>query len=589
MADAAPKINKVAVIGAGVMGGGIAAQLADAGVDVVLLDIVPEGAANRNALAESALKKQRESTPPGFVLPRPVWRHHLRQPGRQSAHAQRLRLDHRGREGGCPHQAGCLSQDRREPQARLDRLFQYVDAAARHVDLRHAGEFRPRFHDHPFLQPAALHASARSRPRRRHAPGAADAIGRFADLSLGKTVVQCNDTPGFIANRIGGYWMMRGLEEAGRRGVPVEQADAAMGAAAGFPKTGIFGLFDLVGIDLMLHTAATMTAAPALPADDPLRKLDPEKTLALLGRMTEQGFTGRKGKGGFYRLNTRRRRENQRSQKPRHGRIPCAGWQGRTARTRPCESGHQGAGQPSQVGPYAWAVLSDTLCYAASIVAVIADGIAAVDEAMRKGYSWKHGPFEMIDILGVDWFIGKLEEEGRAVPQILEAARGKRFYITERGSRLALGTDGKYTTVQTPEGYLTLEDVKRRAPVPLASNNDASLWDMGDGIVCLELTTRDNVITPGVLQIISETLKLGHEQTIQGAGDRQRQRHVLRRGRPETIARGGAAGPAEVGTDRRRDQGRAACHAGAEICAVPRRVGARRQGAGRRLRAALAQ
>ena len=107
--------------------------------------------------------------------------------------------------------------------------------------------------------------------------GAADEFGRFADLSLGKTVLRCKDTPGFIANRIGGYWMMRGLEEAVRQGVPVEQADRAMGALAGFPRTGIFGLFDRVGIDLMLHTASTIAASPALPADDPLRKLDPEK------------------------------------------------------------------------------------------------------------------------------------------------------------------------------------------------------------------------------------------------------------------------------------------------------------------------
>ena len=117
-------------------------------------------------------------------------------------------------------------------------------------------------------------------------------------------MLQCNDTPGFIANRIGGYWMMRGLEEAVRRGVPVQQADAAMGAPAGFPKTGIFGLFDRVGIDLMLHTASAITGSASLPADDPLRKLDPEKTLSLLRRMIDQGYSGRKGKGGFYRLNT---------------------------------------------------------------------------------------------------------------------------------------------------------------------------------------------------------------------------------------------------------------------------------------------
>ena len=169
-----------------------------------------------------------------------------------------------------------------------------------------------------------------------------------------------------------------------------------------------------------------------------------------------------------------------------------------------------------EAGPYAWAVLSDTLSYAASLVPAIADGIAAVDEAMRKGYNWKHGPFEMIDKLGVDWFIGKLEEEGRAVPHLLEAARGKSLYITDGGKRLAIGIDGKYTPVVTPEGYLTLEDVKRRAPAPLASNKDASLWDMGDGIACLELTTKDNVITPDVVKIIEDTIKLGTDKAFKG-------------------------------------------------------------------------
>ena len=285
---------------------------------------------------------------------------------------------------------------------------------------------------------------------------------------------------------------------------------------AGFPRTGIFGLFDRVGIDLMLYTASTIAASPALPADDPLRKLDREKTLALLGRMIEQGYPGRKGKGGFYRLNAEGGQKIKEVRDLGTGEYHAAGQRRELTGLEPAKEDIKALVMHPDVGTYAWAVLSHTLSYAASLVPAIADGIAAVDEAMRKGYNWKHGPFEMIDKLGVDWFIGKLEEEGRAVPHLLEAARGKSLYITNGDKRLAIGTEGKYTPVATPEGYLTLVDVKRRAPAPLASNNDASLWDMGDGIACLELTTKDNVITPDVVKIIGDTIKLGTDKGFKG-------------------------------------------------------------------------
>ena len=275
-------------------------------------------------------------------------------------------------------------------------------------------------------------------------------------------MLQCKDTPGFIANRIGGYWMMRGLEEAVRQGVPVEQADRAMGAPAGFPRTGIFGLFDRVGIDLMLHTASTIVASPTLPADDPLRKLDPEKTLALLGRMIEEGYRGRKEKGGFYRLNEEGGLKIKEVRDLATGLYHAAGRTPELTGLDHTKEDLKALVTHPEAGPYAWAVLSDTLCYAASLVPAIADGIADVDLAMRKGYNWQHGPFEMIDKLGVDWFIGKLQQEGRAVPHLLETARGKCLYIIEKGIRLAIGAGGKFTPVVTPDGYLTLEDVKRR-------------------------------------------------------------------------------------------------------------------------------
>ena len=168
--------------------------------------------------------------------------------------------------------------------------------------------------------------------------------------------------------------------------------------------------------------------------------------------MIEQGYSGRKGKGGFYRLNTEGGQKIKEVRDLATGEYHAQGDRVELTGLDPAKEDIKALVTHPEAGAYAWAVLSDTLCYAASLVPAIADGIAAVDEAMRKGYNWKHGPFEMIDKLGVDWFIGKLEEEGRAVPHLLEAARGKSFYITEGGKRLALGTDGKYTPVVDARG-----------------------------------------------------------------------------------------------------------------------------------------
>ncbi len=132
--------------------------------------------------------------------------------------------------------------------------------------------------------------------------------------------------------------------------------------------------------------------------------------------MIEQGYSGRKGKGGFYRLNTEGGQKIKEVRDLVTGEYHAQGRRAELTGLEPAKEDIKALVTHPEAGPYAWAVLSDTLRYAASLVPAIADGIAAVDEAMRKGYNWKHGPFEMIDKLGVDWFIGKLEEEGRAVP-----------------------------------------------------------------------------------------------------------------------------------------------------------------------------
>ena len=229
MAETASKIKRIAIIGAGVMGGGIAAQMADAGVEVILLDLVPEGAANRNALAEAAVKTQRESAPPGFVFPS---RAGLITCGNLEDDLAKL--------SDCDWIIEAVKEDVRIKQDVYRKIEanrksgSIVSSNTSTLPLRTLVSGMPESFTRDFMithffnpprftqllevvQSDAMH------------PGEADDIRSFADVSLGKTVLECKDTPGFIANRIGGYWMMRGLEEAVRQGVPVEKADAAMG------------------------------------------------------------------------------------------------------------------------------------------------------------------------------------------------------------------------------------------------------------------------------------------------------------------------------------------------------------------------
>jgi 3-hydroxyacyl-CoA dehydrogenase len=152
-------------------------------------------------------------------------------------------------------------------------------------------------------------------------------------------------------------------------------------------------------------------------------------------------------------------------------------------------------------------VLVGLLSYAASLVPEIADDITGVDEAMRLGYNWKFGPFELIDQLGADWLADALKAEGKPVPALLEKASGKSFYRTENGKLQFLTTDGDYADLVRPEGVLLLSDIKR-AGKPIASNASASLWDIGDGVACLEFTGKMNALDNDVMALIQKAIGL---------------------------------------------------------------------------------
>ncbi|HPQ94778.1 MAG TPA: 3-hydroxyacyl-CoA dehydrogenase NAD-binding domain-containing protein, partial [Thiolinea sp.] len=499
------EIRKVAVIGAGVMGAGIAAHIANAGVPVVLLDIVPPAAENRNTLAEGAVQKLLKSDPAAFMHPRNarlVTTGNLEDDLALVADCDWIieaiieRLD--------------LKQDLYQRLDQVRRADAVVSSNTSTIPLQAlvAGlpeNFAKNFLITHFFNPPRYMRLLEITGGEKTRPEALEAVSRFCDHKLGKGVIHCKDTPAFIANRIGIFWMQVAVLEAMEMGLSVEAADAVMGKPVGVPKTGVFGLLDLVGIDLMPHLMKSML--DALPEGDAFRAKAGMPDL--IATMIRDGYTGRKGKGGFYRLNRSHGQKLKESidlaSGEYHASVPA-----NLASVKASARGGLGAliGHPDQGGQYAWRVLSQVLAYAAALVPQIADDITAVDKAMRLGFNWKFGPFELIDQIGAAHFAEKLATDNQPVPALLQqAAAAGGFYRVQDGQLEYLDTAGPYRTLERPEGVLLLEDIKR-ASQPLLKNASASLWDIGDGVVCLEFTSKMNALDPQILELAMQAIPL---------------------------------------------------------------------------------
>ena len=498
------EIKKVGVIGAGVMGAGIAAHITNAGVPVVLLDIVPEGAKNRNAIAEDAVKKLLKADPAAFMHKRNA---KLITTGNIEDHLDRVadcdwiieavieKLD-------AKHAIYGKIDAVRKPGSIVSSNTSTIPLAVLCEGMP-AGFARDFLITHFFNPPRYMRLLELVAGEKTRAD-ALQAVRRFADVALGKGVVDCKDTPGFIANRIGIYWLQCGVLEAMEAGLTVEEADLVCGRPMGIPKTGVFGLLDLVGLDLMPHVLGSL--AGALPETDAFHAVRREPEL--IGKMIADGYTGRKGKGGFYRLDTSSGKRVKEAidletgayhpaQKPRLDSVEAATDGGLRALME----------HPDKGGRYAWRVMARTLSYAAHLAPEIADDIVAVDEAMRLGFNWKSGPFQLIDQLGPAWFAEKLKTDGLPVPDLLETVGAGTFYRTDEGRPQHLAFDGGYTDVRRATGVLLLSDVKLRSE-PVARNASASLWDIGDGVVCLEFHTKMNALDLGTLAMVGKAVRI---------------------------------------------------------------------------------
>jgi len=507
-------IEKVAVIGAGLMGSGIAAHVANAGFPVTLLDIVPKDATNRNIIAETAVNNMLKPVKMGSPTP--------------LMHKKNARLI---KTGNIEDNLKLISDADLIIEVVLEKLeikhevFHKIDKFRKKGSIITSNtstipreilvngmpnSFAKDFMITHFFNPPRYLRLLEIVAGKEVSKEKIEAISVFCDLNLGKEVVLCNDTPGFIGNRIGTYWTLIGMIEAVKLGLTVEEADAIMGRPIGAPKTGVFGLADVVGLDLIPHVTESMSSN--LSNEDMYNlAVKEQESLGIdkiLDGMISEGFVGRKGKGGFYRLNTETGKKIKESRNLETGEYRLSNKKTGLESVRAAKKGLRALVEYNDKGgEYAWKVLSKTLSYAVSLVPEITDNLVNVDLAMKNGFLWKKGPFKMLDELGPSWFATKLIEENKEVPALLKLVSEGNFYDVIEEELSYLDVSGEYSKLSKPNGYLNTQDVKR-GKKPVFRNSSASLWDMGEEILLAEFHSKMNSMDPLIMEALGEASDL---------------------------------------------------------------------------------
>lgn len=488
-------LTRAAVIGAGSMGSGIAAHLANAGVEVDLLDIVPEGAQDRNQLARLGIERQLDAG--GFMHPDLAHKVHA---GNVDDHFDRV-----AKADWIVEAVFEELQIKRALYARIEAVRKdgsIVSSNTSTIPLKEltAGQderFARDFVVTHFFNPPRLMKLLEIVGGPETDPAVVARVDAINDRLLGKSNILCFDTPGFIANRVGNYWMSVASLEAFRLGLTVEEADAVMSRPFGIPRTGIMGLFDFVGIQLVPLVWGSFMKT--LPVADDHRNFDitQDKTFT---SMLDKGLTGRFGPGGFYRrkLADGTRVNQVLDLKTLEYRdagavdLPClADWRDLKALCNHDDKGAQ----------YAWSVLSNVVAYSSEIAGEIARSIGDIDLAMQLGYNWKQGPFALADQVGVDWIAARLKAEGRAVPDLLQQAAKNGGFYPAKGKMQKPG--GGLQDMKAADGVLSLDAIKQHSD-RIAGNGSASIWDLGDGVACFEVHTKMNALDSDVTALIGQ-------------------------------------------------------------------------------------
>jgi 3-hydroxyacyl-CoA dehydrogenase len=518
--NAVPRIDRVAVLGSGVMGATIAAHLVNAGLEVLLLDLVPKALdpdsaaagltladpAVRNGLATRAVAALEKLKPSPVYLPADLARIEV---GNLDDHLPRLRDCDWVIEVVVENLAikKALLADKVAPHLKPEAILSTNTSGLSVNALADAlpEPLRRRFLVTHFFNPPRYMRLLELVASRHTDPAVMTGMADFLRRRLGKGIVHGKDTPNFVANRIGVFAMCNAIHHMVDLGLTVEEVDAVSGKATARPRSACFRTADLVGLDTLAHVARN--SHELLPGDE---RRDTFALPAFVDAMVKKGLLGDKAKQGFFRKSRGEKKEvffldwrtgeYVPAQRPRFASVEAAkAIDDPAARVRAVMAAGDAA------ATLAWRNLRDTLLYAFARIPEIADDVVSVDRAMRWGFNWELGPFELFDAIGVPELVQRAERDGVAVP---EALRGiERFYALEGGRRryLDLATRA-FRDEPVPADAVDLT-VLAKAGAEVERNAGASVLDLGDGVFCLEFHSKMNAIGGDTLAMIHRAVR----------------------------------------------------------------------------------
>jgi 3-hydroxyacyl-CoA dehydrogenase len=518
-------IRRAAVIGAGNMGSQIAAHLANVGIPSLLMDVVPgellpqeqkrgltlQSPEVRNRITKMLFDRAKKLSPSPFFVPEAA---SLIRLGNVEDHLREIKDADWVVEAVLERMELKVALHARiaahaRPDALVTTNTSGLSIAGMVKDL--PCEYRRRFFGTHFFNPPRYMRLLELIPTNDSDPVLLKAFGEFGEAVLGKGIVRAKDTPGFVANRIGCFDMQQAVWLMLEEGLSIDEVDAITGPAIGRPKSATFRLGDIVGVDLVSQMGRNLRQS--LGNDGHAQIFRP---VAFIEDMVKRGWWGeKKGQGFYQRVQIDQKREihtldyrtmsYRPQQKPAFASLEAVG---RLA--DPAERIRVLCASTDKAGVFAWKQLSSVLCYAADRLTEIADDVVTVDDAMKWGYNWDLGPFEIWDVLGVRPTVDRLAKEGRAVPAVaadlLSAGRFS-FYEERDGKRFFfdLLNRGHAAEIESPKVIHLLRLHKSNKVV--RSNAGASLLDLGDGVACLEFHTKMNVIGGDQLGLLRESLE----------------------------------------------------------------------------------